>query len=145
MLAFELLLPIDRAAYIRQVGMAVALSQLQLWIVGGAGGILWWLTVVHQPLRFVVVANILVISALFQIGLFGIVVLAVRYAAAFLAGVALAATFGVVSLLVLTDVAGRTPLAQWEYATWCIAGLFAALGVLLTWVAHCCWLGADIA
>jgi hypothetical protein len=148
---YEILLPVDRSTYLRQLGLGVAIGQVQLWCAVGAATILWWVFAARSRLPCIAFANILACSALAQVGLFGVGVWAVwlahRYSShlAFLVFVfGFAAFSGAMS--VVMDVAGKSLLAGLQHSSWPAAatGLFALMGVLLAWRAYRRWLVADL-
>ncbi len=74
-MSFELLLPVSRAAYLRQLGLAAALSQIELWGILNATLVLWWSMALRTRIPLPGVVSILGISALCQVWFFGITVL----------------------------------------------------------------------
>ena len=75
----ELMLPVDRVAYVRQLGLAAATSQFQLWCGIVVAAILWWQTLATQPPRLDAVAMMLAVSALCQFWTFGLFAWFARY------------------------------------------------------------------
>jgi hypothetical protein len=136
-LARELLMPVTRSGYLRQLGAAAALNQLQLWAAMSSVGIVCWLIAGKEKPQFAVIANLLVISGLSQIWLFGMVVWWTRCRSMILGMVV--GVLVIAEPLLLIGVAGTEPLAEWRYASWLAAGLFAILGVLLLRNAYRRW------
>ena len=149
-LGYEIMLPVKRRTYLKQVGTAVAISWLRTWVGMGAAFMLWWITAAPEPLRLGLVVNVLACSALAQVGLFGIVLclaslaqrestqrlpLLLPLVGGAIGGVLALPTIGLVYVaLSLGSFLG--PLAG--------AALFALFGLLLTWFAYHRWLVADL-
>ncbi len=139
-LGYELLMPVERGTYLKQLGTAAALSQLQVWLAMNIAAILWCLIVIRQPLPIAGVASILIISALFQVFVFGVAVLlslqdsnVLGLALLIVAAVPLMLAWGL-----------SRPLAEWQYPAMGVMAVFAAFGLLLTYSAYRRWLAADI-
>ncbi len=139
-LVYELLLPVDRGTYLKQLGTAAALSQLQVWLAINIAAILWCLIVVRQPLPIAGVASILIISALFQVFVFGVAVLLSLQDSNVL-GLALLIVVAVPLLLAWEF---SRPLAEWQYPAMGVMAFFAAFGLLLTYGTYRRWLAVDI-
>jgi hypothetical protein len=140
-----LLLPVERKSYIRQLGAAAALSQLQLW--GGTSVVLllWWLLnwrllAGPQPFPLAVVAGVLAFSAAFQVAVFGVVAWTARYRSKALSGFVMAVLFPSSWLVLVRWVSSPGELPQ--EVMW-IAGIMAVLGLLVTFDAYRRWLAAD--
>ena len=52
LLGYEIMLPVQRRTYLKQVGMAVAISCLRTWGGMSVAFMLWWITAAPEPLRF---------------------------------------------------------------------------------------------
>ena len=142
MLAHELLLPVDRPSYVRQLGMAVAIGQLQLWAGVSLGLALWLLLVARQPLSLTNLAILLGIFTLLQPWFFGIGAWFVRYRNMGLLLVAfLLALY--VPVIPVAFYAGPAPLSPWRSIALPSAGVVAIFGLLLTYDAYRRWLAAD--
>ena len=68
------LLPVDRTVYVKQRGLAAALSHLELWGAMSGGLLLAWSTVPGKVLSPVLIANLLVFSGLAQVLVFAVMV-----------------------------------------------------------------------
>jgi hypothetical protein len=148
LLGYGIMLPVERRAYLKQVGMAVALSWLRKWGGMYVAFMLWWITAAPEPLRLGLAVNILACSAGAQVGLFGIVLCVASSAQREstqrlplllpLVGGAIGGVLGLpIGLVCVALSLGKflVPLAG--------AALFAMFGLLLTWFAYRHWLGAD--
>ena len=148
-LGYEIMLPVQRRTYLKQVGMAVAVSWLRKWGGMCAAFMLWWITAASEPLRLGLAVNILVFSAGAQVGLFGIVLCVASSAQReppqrlpLLLPLVVGAIGGMLALPIgMACVAlslGKflVPLAG--------AALFAMFGLPLTWFAYRQWLVADL-
>jgi hypothetical protein len=141
-LAYELLMPVKRASYLLQLGTAAALSQLQLWGAISISLLIWRLLAVREAAPLIAVANILVISGLCQVWLFGMVVFLSLYDDLF-PNVVVGAV-AVVIPICLVFWPGESMATEWQFTIWLVAGLFAMLGLLLAWAAYRRWLVADL-
>jgi hypothetical protein len=142
---YEFLLPVDRKAHLRQLGMAAAISQLQLWAGMSVGAILpWALGGVRDPFP-PALAGVLVFSALSQIWLFGVAVWFLRYRSRALAVTGL--MLGVYSCMIPAVMMLRPgPTGDCRYGDTVLwgAAIAAVLGVLLTYGAYRRWLVTDL-
>ncbi len=140
-LARELLMPVGRSDYLRQLGAAAGLTQLQLWGTMSVAAILCMLTIAEPTSQFVAIANLLVISGLSQIWLFGMIVWWTRCRSMILGilAIILAVAEPLFLNIVLAPIEAGGGLAEWQYATWSVAGLFALFGVLLLRNAYRRW------
>ena len=73
-LARELLMPVTRSAYLRQLGGAAALNQLQLWAAMSTVAVACVLVTGNDGPPLATILDLLVISGLSQIWLFGVAV-----------------------------------------------------------------------
>jgi hypothetical protein len=141
MLGRELSLPVDRRSYFRQLGMAAAISQFELW--GGIGMTLiaWVLLVTPEPIPPAMIVGVLAVSGAIQIGAFGMTVWLSRGRwMRWLGGPALAILF----VLGLTlQVRLRTVPDALNVVLW-IAGGIAVAGLLITFDAYRRWLVTDL-
>ncbi len=140
MLAFDLSLPVDRRTYFSQLGKALVLSQLQLWLAMNIAAIIMYLIIIRQPIPTATVVSVLVISALFQVFMFGT---AARFSLVY------ADETGMLVLLVaaiplLTCWGFSRPFSAWQSAPMAIMAFFAAFGLLLARSAYRRWLVVDI-
>jgi hypothetical protein len=143
LIGHELLMPVARGAYFRELGWAALLAQLQLWSAAAAAIVLWWLIAARQSVPVGTVMGVLACSALFQFTLFGVAVWLTRYPALLL----LLFILAMVGVVPITG-AGAT-IARWvaerPYVT-CSAGvaILAALDFLLIRSAYRRWLASDL-
>lgn len=153
-LGYEILLPVRRRTYLKQVGMAVAVSWLRKWGGMCAAFMLWWIMAAPEPLRVGLVVNVLACSALAQVGLFGIVLCLAWLAQGepperlpLLLPLVLGAIGGVFALPVVfvAGILHEYPLPGLGNYLLPLTGvaLFAMFGLLLTWFAYRRWLVAD--
>ena len=131
---------VDRASYLTQVGMAAALSQLQVWLGMATVSVLWWCWVVQQPLS-VTVAYVLVFSALSQPWFFGLNVWLLRFRSlipVFLGWMVFFPVFAGATIGIELGPAS----SEWPIVL-LVAAFFAVLGLFLTWHAYRRWLVTD--
>jgi hypothetical protein len=139
----ELLLPVQRKSYIRQLGTAAAVSHLQLWAGMSLGFLLSLLLTGPRPIQLAVLAGVLASSAAFQVAAFGLLVWVARYRTPVLLGL-------VVMALVMAMQSVQMAWTQWSpgqshlpyHLIW-IAAVIAVVGLLITWDAYRRWLVAD--
>ncbi|MGO9115934.1 MAG: hypothetical protein ACLP9L_42550 [Thermoguttaceae bacterium] len=141
-LGFVWLLPIQRKSYIRQFGAAAALSQLQLWAGLSVVLLIRWLLTGSLLAELALVAGVLVLSAAFQVGIFGMVVWAARYRSNARGGFVMAAAFFSAVVAVEIRLALLSP-ERWPHELMWVAGIIAVVGLLLTLGAYRRWLAAD--
>jgi hypothetical protein len=153
-LGYEIMLPVQRRIYLKQVGMAVAVSWLRKWGGMCAVFMLWWITAASEPLRLGLVVNVLACSALAQVGLFGMVLCLAWLAQRepperlpLLLPLVVGAIGGVVSIPIalVAVMLNESPLLGLGNFLLPLGGaaLFAMFGLLLTWFAYRRWLVAD--
>jgi len=154
LLGYGIMLPVERRTYLKQVGMAVAISWLRTWGGMYAAFMLWWITAAPEPLRLGLAVNILACSAVAQVGLFGIVLclasLAQRESPERLPLLLPLVVGGIAGVLglpigVACVALNESPLPGLGNFLVPLAGaaLFAMFGLLLTWLAYRHWLAAD--
>ena len=133
----ELLMPVTRSAYLRQLGGAAALNELQLWAAMSTVAVACVLVTGNDGPPLATILDLLVISGLSQIWLFGVAVWWTRCQSCLLGLlVGLVAIFEPIVLIGMLW--GGLP-AEWRYATWFVAGLFALFGLLLMRNAYRRW------
>jgi hypothetical protein len=138
-LRYELLLPVERDAYLKQLGKAVALSHIQVWVAANVAMIAWWLGTVPESFPIAGVVSVLAISASFQVFLFGLALLLALQGSEALGP----ATVIVAAVPLLLAWGLSRPFAEWQFSAMGVMGLFAAFGLLLTFAAYRRWLVAD--
>ncbi len=137
----KFMLPVNRATYLKQVGMAAALNQLQLWIGMSVAIVLWQQLVASQAAPFMMDA--LIYSFLCQIGLFGLAVWLIRLrkpSLILLVGMVLIQLVVCPMMFIMTP----GPWASCRHVVlWAAAG-FAAFGLLAARDAYRRWLVTDL-
>lgn len=138
----ELLMPVTRKAYFRELGLAALLAQFQLWSAAAVATVLWWLIAARQAVPITTIMGILVFSALLQVALFAAALWLARYPLLF-PGLLALVMVGFVPII--AAVAATSPwFAERPYVAWSAAvAVFAALDLILTWGAYRRWLAAD--
>jgi hypothetical protein len=138
----ELMLPVARVAYVRQLGLAAAASLFQVWGGMAIAAILWWQTLAAQPMRFDAAVRMLAVSALCQFWMFGVLAWFARYRSQG------AYTLGMMGAMIPAQMlAAFSNEAMISVGFWAFpaAGVMAVLGLLITWDAYRRWLRADFA
>jgi hypothetical protein len=137
---YEILLPIERAAYLKQVGMAAAMQQFTAW---GAFAVLSLaLQQMFVPQATIAMANVLIYSSLVQIGMFGLGVWFLRYRT-LLPGIVgvFVLQFTLIPVIFLSS--PGVPASSIENVL--LAGAaFAAFGLLAAWDGYRRWLTTDV-
>jgi hypothetical protein len=142
MLGREILLPVDRPSYVRQLGMAVAVGQLQLLAGMSFGLTIWLFLTARQPFSFTNLAFVLGIITLLTPWFFGVGVWFLRYRNL---GMQMGGLIGAVyvSMIPAALYAAPGPLDIWKYSALPLAGIIGVFGLLLTYDAYRRWLVAD--
>ncbi|MEN6557165.1 MAG: hypothetical protein ABFC54_03190 [Thermoguttaceae bacterium] len=143
-MTYEMLMPVARRDYLKQVATAAAIQQFWLWL-WGAGIIVAWFCLFASPKNIGgLIGAVLLISDLAQVWIFGLAACFFRYRSPMFVFLGMmVAMYPLVIPMVLyfgpspSIVASRPFLLAW-------IGLLALLGVLLTWWAYHRWLVADI-
>ena len=149
-LGYEIMLPVQRRTYLKQAGMAVAISCLRTWGGMVVAFMLWWITTAPESFRFGTVVNVLACSVLAQVGLLGIGLyltwLAGGDSSPIMLFVVVGAIWGVLFFTVMVGyMLNESPLPGLANFLLPLAGaaLFAMFGLLLTRLAYHRWLVAD--
>ena len=147
-LAYEVMLPMDRRTYVRQLIAALAASYFQLCGVILASILLWWRLRVETPPPLGYVASLAAAACLVYICQFGIVVFAYTLTSLYTGTRLRIVQMAVVAVLLFGSVfligdGARTGNLQLPPEVLPIAAGLAALGVLLTYIAYRRWLAAD--
>jgi hypothetical protein len=138
MMGRELLMPVERAAYLRQMGLAAALSHVKVWAAVGAVLTLWWVIAAGHPFHFAAFTFALLVSAAWQFFVFGVAVWSARRRS--LAPIVMTLMFGgQVPLTVFFE----SPMGDGLSVALAATVLLGILGLLLTWAAYRRWLVAD--
>lgn len=144
-LSRELLLPVARRDYIRQLGAAASVSVFQIWIGTSVALTLWWLLVGPRPISIALFGGALAYSAAFQVVFFGVMAWVSRYRSKIL-GIAVLLTIFFVSQILTQLSQFRRIVASPEQllhdVLW-IAGVITVFGVLITIDAYRRWLRAE--
>ncbi len=133
------LLPVDRTVYVKQRGLAAALSHLELWGAMSGGLLLAWSTVPGKVLSPVLIANLLVFSGLAQVLVFAVMV---WFEPFHLGGAS--ALAGLLIVLAMEIAQFQPSPTGCQFRAWAIMALVAFLGVRLARNAYRRWLVADI-
>ena len=136
-LGHELMMPVGAARYVKELGLAVALGQLQLWAGMCLGMVPCWLILV-RPLQLDVFTNVVLISGAVQVLIFGIVAWVASYRqhqAALVFFLVIPASMSVMGVF--------TPLPLLDYRTLLAAAIPVGFGLLLSHVAYRRWLVMD--
>jgi hypothetical protein len=145
-LSRELLLPVERKNYIRQLGTAAALGHFQFWTGMSIALLLWWLLLGPRPLYLAMFGGILAFSAAFQGFVFGIVVWMARYRSIgrgfFVLFTMLSGVVASMQLASMRRWSEGFPGQLPQEALW-TAGVLALLGLLITFDAYRRWLKTD--
>jgi hypothetical protein len=138
----ESLMCVDRPTYLKQVGMAAALSHLQMWLGPTAIFVFMFFMVARQPLS-VAVASVLAISALSQPWFFGLNVWLLRFRSALPCLFGWMVSFHVLMVAMFVTEGGPAREGSWRPIVFFVAAIFAVLGLVLTWDAYRRWLVTD--
>ena len=142
MLGHELLMPVDRKTYVRQLGTAASLSILQLWGGMVVALILWCLLMGPRPLPYATLASGAIISAAFQVITFAVMVWIVGYRSTkWLAALMFVLFLSALMISQMWWVASQ--LGQPLHKAIYIAIVIAPLGLLIAFDAYRRWLKAD--
>jgi hypothetical protein len=136
----ELLTPVDRGAYLRQLGAAMAICQFHLWAAMAGVLVAWRLLTASEPVAPGPLAYGLAISILGQVWIFAIYVWLTRYRSQLriALGFFLSLTFAQPLVFLPGLSAGMGPIAL------AVAGVLATLGLLVTWDAYRRWLVTEL-
>jgi hypothetical protein len=140
----ELLLPVERGLYLREIGTAAAVCQLQSWSAVTVATLFWWLVVVPDSVSGGTIAGILAFSALSQIWLFAGAAWLIRHRRLVVTlGVLVSLGIGLLVPIVADGFTAAPRLAEWQYLAWTVTGFLTLLGAFLIWAAYRRWLVAD--
>ena len=132
---------VDRATYLKQVGMAAALSQLQMWLGPTAVFVFWYRLVAQQPLS-ATVASVLALSALSQPWFFGLGIWLLRFRSPILFFLGWGVSFHALMVAMIGTELAPVLIFQ-RSVVLPAAAIFAVLGLILTWHAYRRWLVTD--
>jgi hypothetical protein len=142
----ELLLPVERGLYLRQLGTAAAISQLHCWSAASVAALFWWLVVARESVSGSAIAGMILIGALSQVWLFAGAVWFMRLrhrTMAVVPVVLVAFATGILLPIVTNGFTAAPRLAEWRGFIWTAAGFLTLFGTFLIWAAYRRWLVAD--
>jgi hypothetical protein len=137
----ELLMPVCRPAYLKQLGMAAALSQFQSWAAISIVMTLWWFVGLQSQISGACIVSILLITALSQFWVFGSAVLLLLQRSKLTVTTWAIAIMAIVSLMAASAVA--RPETEFQLGITALSTVLAFLGLLATWTAYRHLLVAD--
>lgn len=142
MLARELLLPVDRPTYVKQLGLAIVISQLQLCAGMSVVLLAWYLLFARQQLSWMDFGCLLGIFSLLQVWFFGVGAWFARFRSMgmFITAYVLAVY---VALVPAGLYAASGPWKPWRDMALLLAGIIAILGIVMTLDAYRRWVAAD--
>lgn len=142
LLAHELLLPVDRRGYVRQVGVATAIGQIQVWAGVSIGIVMWGLLLGRQTVSLAAYALLLGVFTLLQPWFFGMGAwfARCRTLGGQIGGLSLALC---VPMLAATLFVERGPWSHARHLALPLAAIAALLGLLVSCHAYHRWLAAD--
>ncbi len=139
-LGFELMLPVDRKTYFRQLGLAAISSLFLLWATVSATLLVWWMTLGPQPVPYATLFRAAAFAAVVQVLLFGVFAWFLRYRS----------QWAIILVMMILFPAAIVPMSTFITRPWeispMVVGIGVALvlvGVLITWDAYRRWLRAD--
>ncbi len=140
----ELLLPVERGLYLRQIGAAAALWQLYFWTAVCAATLLWLLVVVPGSVPGSAIAGILVISALSQVWLFALAVrLKWHHRMMVALGVLVSGAIGLLAPIAAGGFTGENWRIEWRIAALVIVAILTVFSSFSIWTAYRRWLVTD--
>jgi hypothetical protein len=142
-MSYELLLPVSRAAYFRQMGTVIALGQSLLWCTVNVLIVLWFFLCCGKPYPINIMMYLLLLSALYQIFLYGLQVWTARYRSLPFEIVVLIVLVVMIFFVVTYASMDTRPEESNSIPLW-VAAVAAAFGLLLTVDAYFRWLETDI-
>ena len=135
------MLPVERAAYLQQLGAALALSVVQLWAPMTTVAILWKLATAPGAFSVASVAAAVMASAAVQVCLFGVCAWFARYRS--ISGT-LAVSMAASMLVAVGIVFGEQFTAQAGVVLFWTTAISAPVGLLIAWDAYRRWRVADL-
>ncbi len=143
-MGYEVMLPVDRRTYVRQLIAALATASFEFCGVILTSTVLWCLVAVATPPPLGYLGGLAAVVLLTQVLQFGAMVFAHTLTSLQIVHLAVFIVPMVGSMFLITGSA-RTDNFQLLPEVWPIAAALAALGVLLVYVAYRRWLVADFA
>lgn len=141
-LTFDLMMPVRRDAYLKQLGCSFAIIQFMIWGVMIAVSVLWMFSTAGKPVSGLLIYAT-AYSVMIQIWLFGLAIWTLSFRSFIMAYVIInmAIIFtGLATPLLAFDV---QMLIQWRPLIMLFGVLLAGIGLLLTWRGYRRWLVAD--
>jgi hypothetical protein len=139
-ISHELMMPVRRAAYLKQLGMSAAIDQIIMWGAFMAVFIVWMFTVAAKP-DPELLAYMIAYSAWVQIWVFGLAVWLLSFRSNILTVMIISIAI-IPTLVPLAALDAQLPL-QWRPLILLFGGLLAGIGLMLTRSAYCRWMIAD--
>jgi hypothetical protein len=138
-ISHDLMMPVRRDAYLKQLGMSAAISQFIMWGAFIAAFIIWMFTASAKPSPELL-AYVIVYSALIQIWMFGLAVWLLSFRS-IVPTIMVASIALIPTLAPLAALDAQLPL--WRPLIPLFGGLLAGIGLLLTRESYRRWLVAD--
>lgn len=139
-LSRDLMMPVRRDAYLKQVGMLVAYRQFTMWGVIIAVSIVWMFTKTAKPSPEFLIYSISY-SVIMQIWLFGLAVWILSFRSFIMTFLIM--NIGVVLSAMPIMAFERQMMIPWRPLIMLFGGLLAVIGLLLTWWGYRRWFVAD--
>ena len=140
-LSRDLMMPVRRDAYLKQVGMLVAYSQLTMWGVIIAISIVWIFTKTAKPSPEFLIYSISY-SVMMQIWLFGLAVWILSFRSFIMTFLIMniAVVFSAMPIMAFE----AQMMNPWRPLILLLGGLLTVIGLLLTWWGYRRWIVADL-
>ena len=135
----------ERGLYLKQVGAAAALLQIQLWIALSVAVLLWWLVAAGESVSWRAIAGMLAFSALSQVWLFAAATWLARCGTKvfMLIGMIAAVTIGCMMPIVTSGFTAAPWSTVQPHVVCTVAGLLTAFSLFAIWAAYRRWLVTD--
>ena len=141
----ELLLPVARGLYLKQLGTSAALCQIQCWSAVTTATFFWWLVVVPESVSGGTIAGIVVIGGFAQIWLFAAAAWLMRHQKMVLAlGLIVSLAVGFLAPTVTNGFTVAPWRTEWRDALGIAVVVLTLFAAFLIWAAYRRWLVADI-
>jgi hypothetical protein len=141
-ITFELLLPVSRQEYLRQLGTAAAISVFESWAFMIVPLTFWWLATVRTAIPVAGLVSIVLVSILSQFWFYGVAALfsLPRFETGLASLVVIILALGSVCL----GFSIAEPITEWQFGPIGLSAALAAIGLLATRAAYRRWLASDI-
>jgi hypothetical protein len=141
-LSYEIMLPVDRVSYIRQMGISAAVALIVAWAASWSILIFIFTRISQVSIRLDIIENLTLISALCQVLYYGIAVWIARYCSRILhLGAILIPLYLQMFLMAM---ASEYQSGAWGTTMVFVAGIVAVIGLLIAYDAYRRWLVADL-